>query len=122
MGRYKEKFVKEARTIACLDHPGVVRIHDVFEENGAAYFVMDFIEGENLNDIVKREGALSEERALGYIRQVADALSYVHGHNIMHLDVKPANIIVRKSDDKAILIDFGTSKQYDSEGSQTSVM
>ena len=120
MGRYREKFVKEARTIAKLDHPGIVRIHDVFEENGTAYYVMDFIEGENLNDLVKREGALPEERALGYIRQVADALSYVHGHNIMHLDVKPANIIVRKSDDKAILIDFGTAKQYDSEGTQTS--
>ena len=120
MGKYREKFVKEARTIARLDHPGIVRIHDVFEENGTAYYVMDFIEGENLNDLVKREGALSEERALCYIRQVADALSYVHGHNITHHDVKPANIIVRKSDDKAILIDFGTAKQYDSEGSQTS--
>ena len=120
MGRYREKFVKEARTIARLDHPGIVRIHDVFEENGTAYYVMDFIEGENLNDLVKREGALSEERALEYIRQVADALSYVHEHRIMHLDVKPANIIIRKSDDKAILIDFGTAKQYDSKGTQTS--
>ena len=120
MGRYREKFIKEARTIARLDHPGIVRIHDVFEENGTAYYVMDFIEGENLNDLVKREGPLSEDRALGYIRQIADALSYVHGHNIMHLDVKPANIIVRKSDNKAILIDFGTAKQYDSEGTQTS--
>jgi len=118
--RYKEKFLKEARTIAKLDHPGIVRIHDVFEENGTAYYVMDFVEGENLNDKIKREGPLSEEKALGYIRQVADALSFVHGHNIMHLDVKPANILVRKSDDKAILIDFGTAKQYDSEGSQTS--
>ncbi len=120
MGKYREKFVKEARTIARLDHPGIVRIHDVFEENGTAYYVMDFIEGDNLNEIVKREGALPEERALGYIRQIGDALSYVHGHNIMHLDVKPANVIVRKSDGKAILIDFGTAKQYDSEGSQTS--
>ena len=117
---FRKRFVKEAKTIAKLYHPGVVGIHDVFEENGTAYYVMDFIEGENLNDMVKREGALSEERALGYIRQVADALSYVHSHNIMHLDVKPANIIVRKSDDKAILIDFGAAKQYDSEGSQTS--
>ena len=120
MGKYREKFVKEARTIARLDHPGIVRIHDVFEENGTAYYVMDFIEGDNLNEIVKREGALSEERALGYIRQIGEALSYVHGHNIMHLDVKPANVLVRKSDGKAILIDFGTAKQYDSEGTQTS--
>lgn len=120
MGRYKEKFIKEAKTIARLDHPGIVRIHDVFEENGTAYYVMDYIEGENLNDKVKQEGVLPEERALGYIRQVAEALSYVHSQKIMHLDVKPANIIVRKSDDRAILIDFGTAKQYDSEGTQTS--
>ena len=120
MKRYKEKFIKEAKTIARLEHPGIIRIHEQFEENGTAYYVMDYIKGKNLNDMVKREGAMSEERALGYIRQVADALSYVHSNNIMHLDVKPANIIVRKSDDKAILIDFGTAKQYDSEGSQTS--
>ena len=120
MGRYKEKFLKEARTIARLDHPGIVRIHDVFEENGTAYYVMDFIEGENLNDLVKREGALSEEKALGYIRQIGDALSFVHNHKIMHLDVKPANVLVRRSDDRAILIDFGTAKQYDSSGTQTS--
>lgn len=120
MGKYRDKFIKEAKTIAKLDHPGIVRIHDVFEDNGTAYYVMDFIEGENLNDLVKREGALSEERALGYIHQVADALSYVHAHNIMHLDVKPSNIILRKSDDRAILIDFGAAKQYDSSGTQTS--
>lgn len=120
MERYKQKFLKEARTIAKLDHPGIVRIHDVFEENGTAYYVMDFIEGENLNDKVKREGPLSEEKALGYIRQIGEALAYVHKRSIMHLDVKPANVIVRREDDKAILIDFGTAKQYDSEGTQTS--
>ena len=120
MARYREKFVKEARTIALLDHPGIVRIHDVFEENGTAYYVMDYIEGENLNEMVKREGALPEARALGYICQVAEALSYIHGQHIMHLDVKPSNILVRKSDDSAILIDFGTAKRYDSSGTQTS--
>ena len=120
MDRYRAKFVKEAKTIARLDHPGIVRIHDVFEENGTAYYVMDYIEGESLYEKVKREGALDEDRALEYIHQAADALSYVHSNNIMHLDFKPANILVRKSDDKAILIDFGTAKQYDSDGSQTS--
>lgn len=120
MDRYRVKFVKEAKTIARLDHPGIVRIHDVFEENGTAYYVMDYIEGESLYEKVKRDGALDENRALEYIHQAADALSYVHSNNIMHLDFKPANILIRKSDDKAILIDFGTSKRYDSEGSQTS--
>ena len=120
MGRYREKFVKEARTIAKLDHPGIVRIHDVFEENGTAYYVMDYIEGDNLNDLVNKAGPLSEERALFYIHQVADALNYIHGKSIMHLDVKPSNIIIQKSEDRVVLIDFGTAKQYDLSGSQTS--
>ena len=58
MDRYRVKFVKEAKTIARLDHPGIVRIHDVFEENGTAYYVMDYIEGESLYEKVKRDGAL----------------------------------------------------------------
>ena len=120
MGRYRERFIKEAQTIAKLNHPGIVKIHDVFEENGTAYYVMDYIEGENLNDLVKREGALPEERAIGYLRQVGEALSYVHGKRMMHLDVKPSNILVSKTDDRALLIDFGTAKQYDSSGTQTS--
>ena len=120
VGDFRNKFIKEAINIAKLNHPGIVRIHDYFEESGTAYYVMDYIEGENLLNIVKRKGPLSENRAIFYIRQVADALAYLHGQKLMHLDVKPSNIIIRDSDDKAILIDFGTAKCYDSEGTQTS--
>jgi serine/threonine protein kinase len=69
---------------------------------------------------VKQQGALLEDVAVGYIKQVASALNFVHQHSINHLDVKPANIMVRQSDNKAILIDFGLSKQYDEQGGQTS--
>lgn len=115
---FREKFLREARTVAGLDHPGLVQIHDVFEENGTAYYVMDYIEGEDLAYIVRMVGPLPEERALNYIRQVADALTYVHKRGLMHLDVKPSNIIIRRSDDRAVLVDFGGSKLGDADGPQ----
>ncbi len=120
--KLKKKFINEAIALSQLDHPGIVRVSDVFEENGTAYFVMDYIDGLSLEEIVKKEGAFPEERALCYIRQICDALSYVHAHNRLHLDIKPGNIMVN-SCDKAILIDFGASKQYDEEeGENTSTL
>ena len=120
MNAYKAKFIKEAQTIAKLKHPNIIPIFDVFEENNTAYYAMEYIEGESLNAKVKREGALAEDRAVKYIRDVASALRYIHKRNIMHLDVKPANVMLRKEEDSAILIDFGLSKQYDNAGKQTS--
>ena len=121
MDLYKAKFVKEAKTIAKLDHPNIIHIFDVFTENNTAYYVMEYIEGESLSDIVKRNGsALAEGVAVDYIKQAASALGYIHERKIMHLDVKPANIMLRKEDGRPILIDFGLSKQYDAEGNQTS--
>ncbi|MBR2429089.1 MAG: serine/threonine protein kinase, partial [Alistipes sp.] len=113
MNKFKAKFIKEAQTIATLNHANIIPIHDVFEENGTAYYVMDYIEGESLSDIVKRGGAMSERDAVAYIKQVASALEHIHEQQIMHLDVKPGNIMVRSKDNRAILIDFGLSKHYD---------
>lgn len=115
MDKFKTKFIKEAQTIATLNHANIIPIYDVFEENGTAYYVMDYIEGESLSDIVKRGGALAEADALRYIREAASALEYIHDRNINHLDVKPGNIMVRHEDNRAILIDFGLSKHYDAE-------
>ncbi|MBD5303084.1 MAG: protein kinase [Bacteroides sp.] len=122
VNRLKSKFLKEARNIAQFDHPNIIRIYAAFEENNTAYYVMEYIEGESLSSIVKKSGPLPEKRALGYIAKVGEALEYVHERKINHLDIKPANIMVRKSDDSPILIDFGLSKQYDSDGNQTSTM
>ena len=118
--RFMAKFIKEARTISQHEHPNIIRIHDIFKENNTAYYVMEYIEGESLNDMVNCKGALLESEAIEYIKQVASALGFIHQRSINHLDVKPANIMVRRSDNKAILIDFGLSKQYDEQGSQTS--
>lgn len=120
VSRFREKFMKEARNISRLNHPNIVRIHDVFEENGTAYYVMDYAEGGSLADLVKRKDCLSEADATRYILQVADALQYIHAQNMAHLDVKPANILLNERGE-AILIDFGLSKQYDAtSGGQTS--
>lgn len=76
--RLKAKFVEEAQSLFKMQHNNIVRVTDKFEENGTAYYVMDYISGKSLNAIVEERGYLSEQEALGYIRQVSDALDYVH--------------------------------------------
>jgi len=117
--RFRQKFLKEAKTLAALDNPHIIRIYNVFEENGTAYYVMEYIEDGSLKDLVSARGSLPEAEALGYIRQLADALGYLHRQKILHLDLKPANVLL-KGGQTAVLIDFGISKRYDEEGSQTS--
>ena len=120
--KLKKKFMDEARSLFKMKHPGIVRVIDVFEENGTAYYAMEYIDGESLGDLVKRKGKLPEAEVVGYIRQVAEALKYVHSLNRLHLDIKPGNIMVNK-DGKAVLIDFGASKHYDDEtGENTSTL
>lgn len=117
VSKLKIKFIAEAQSLCSLEHPNIVHVFDVFEENGTAYYVMDYIDGLSLNDLVKNNGPMAEQKAVGYIMQVADALKYVHSQNRLHLDIKPGNIMVDEND-KAVLIDFGASKQYDEEGGE----
>lgn len=118
--KLKAKFIKEARRLASLSHDSIVAVSNAFEENGTAYYVMDFIDGRDLQRIVRNNGPLPVDVAVGYIRQVGSALDYLHSLRINHLDVKPANILVDTAHNRAILIDFGLSKQYDSDDRQTS--
>lgn len=111
--RCRQKFLKEARSIFSLNHPNIVHILDLFEENGTAYYVMDYIEGESLADMVKRRGALPEAEAVKYVKEVGNALKYLHERRMNHLDIKPSNIMRREEDGQIILIDFGVLKQYD---------
>ncbi len=116
------KFIDEARALSKLEHPHIVRVSDVFEENGTAYYVMDYIDGRSLGDISNEQGAIPEYKAVKYIRQTAEALKYVHNHHMLHLDIKPSNIMIDEQDN-AVLIDFGASKQYDEEsGENTSTL
>lgn len=116
--KYIDKFLKEARSIARLHHEGIVKIHDVFRENGTAYYVMDYIDGCSLQELVKKQGPLSLDAALGYIRQAARALDYLHANRMNHLDIKPSNMMVDASG-QLTLIDFGVAKHYGEGGHQT---
>ncbi|MBR1447206.1 MAG: TonB family protein [Prevotella sp.] len=113
----KEKFKKEALRLRRLNNDHVVRVYDLFDENGTTYYVMDFLEGESLSARMKKAGhPFSEEEVTDYIRQVLEALHCVHQENIWHLDLKPGNIMT-DGQGRAVLIDFGASKQFhDSDG------
>ena len=116
--RFKKKFISEASTIAKFRHPNIIDIYDVFLENNTAYYVMEYIEGESLEDVVRSQGALFEATAINYIRQVGAALECMHQQMINHLDVKPANIMLRSNKKEVVLIDFGISKLYDDDGKE----
>lgn len=117
--KFRGKFVREAQMIAGFDHPNIVKVTDVFEENGTAYYVMENLPAGSLAEKVTKQGPFTEKQALVYVYQVASALSYLHERNIIHLDVKPSNILLNNLGE-AVLIDFGISKHYDEEGEQTS--
>lgn len=116
--KFKAKFIKEASMIASMSNHHIVSIYDIFEENGTAYYIMEFMNGGSMDELVKK-GALAEADALKYTREIADALDYIHRQNVLHLDIKPANILLRDNGE-AVIIDFGISKRYDDEGGQTS--
>ena len=115
----REKFKKEARRLRKLKNEHIVKVHDLFEENGTAYYVMDFIEGESLAEKMKKSGSpLNETEVCNVLNQVLDALKEVHQSEIWHLDLKPGNIMLDKNG-TAYLIDFGASKQIRANGSMT---
>ena len=121
--KLEEKFQREACNIFKLQHPNIVRVSDIFRDNGTSYYVMEYISGSSLQTIIDLEGPLSEPRAQKYIGQVMDALEYVHSKTMLHLDIKPDNIMIDRESDRAILIDFGVSKQYDEiDGHNTSTI
>jgi serine/threonine protein kinase len=115
----KEKFKKEAIRLRGMDNSHVVKVHDLFEENGTCYFVMDFIDGESLAEKIKRlNKPLTEDEVSQYLSQILDALSCVHKKGLWHLDIKPSNIMVTNSGELK-LIDFGASKQMKIGGGAT---
>jgi len=117
--QYRKKFIKEARNLARLNHPHIISVIDVFEENGTVYYVMPYLIGGSLQDYVKTHGVLSEQEAMKYVKQIASALKYMHEEqHICHYDVKPANILLDNKGN-AVLIDFGISKNYDAQGQET---
>ena len=101
----------EARTLARFEHPNVVRVRDCFEANNTAYIVMDYEDGEPLDELLRRHGTLTEAQLKRVLLPVADGLRQVHAAGFLHRDVKPANIFVRRSDESPVLLDFGSARQ-----------
>ncbi|OAV68652.1 Serine/threonine-protein kinase PrkC [Bacteroidales bacterium Barb6XT] len=117
--KFKEKLIKEAKILSEVHHPHIVNVLEVFEENNTAYIAMEYISGSSLKMKMEREGILPEGKVLKYIRQTGEALQFVHEKNIIHLDIKPSNILIDNSDN-AYLIDFGVSKRFGDEQEETS--
>jgi formylglycine-generating enzyme required for sulfatase activity/tRNA A-37 threonylcarbamoyl transferase component Bud32 len=115
-------FVNEALRLAQCNHPHIVKVQEMIQEDGLWGMVMEFIDGDDLARYVDQRGKLSEDEALHYINQVGEALEYVHERGFLHRDVKPNNIILRRDNKEAVLIDFGLARKYDAglTGSMTS--
>jgi serine/threonine protein kinase len=108
----KQRFLDEARLLASLNHPGIVKVYDFFEENNTAYMVMEYLRGKSLAKLVEeRGGALGEQEAVGYILKVCEALDVVHKAGYLHRDIKPENIIVC-GDGRVVLVDFGAARSF----------
>lgn len=112
---YKKKFSREAENLSKLNHPHIVKVLEYFEANNTVYYAMEYVDGGNLDAYIAQQKGLTEAESIKYAKQIGDALSYMHAHKMLHLDLKPGNIMLRKNKE-AVLIDFGLSKQYDENG------
>ncbi len=120
-------FVSEARRLAeyGAGHGNIVKVNEIFEINGTAYYVMEYLEGESLDAYIKRNGPLGEDEIRSLVFPVVDAVAYLHARRLTHLDIKPANIMLGADGDgnvRPVLIDFGLSKHYNADGSATSTV
>ena len=115
---FKARFKTEAQTLAKFKHPSIVRVTDIFEENGTSYFVMDCIEGQTLKEWVQQNGAMPLKMATNYLKQIIGALEEVHAKDMLHRDIKPDNIMI-SNNGTAVLIDFGAARNFISEHTQT---
>jgi class 3 adenylate cyclase/tetratricopeptide (TPR) repeat protein len=105
----KERFFREARAAGKLNHPNIVTVYDVAEEDDVWFIVMEYLEGETLGEILSRERVLGVRRVMRIIKQVCSALEYAHSHGVIHRDIKPSNIMAMEGDQIKVM-DFGIAK------------
>ncbi|MDP1849410.1 MAG: serine/threonine-protein kinase, partial [Solirubrobacteraceae bacterium] len=111
---FRERFTRESRMAAAIDHPNVVPVYAAGEENGALYIVMRYVPGRDLHALIKDDGPLSAQRAAAIVAQVAAALDVAHAAGLVHRDVKPANVLLAAgTGDHAYLSDFGLMRTLD---------
>ncbi|OUL30245.1 serine/threonine protein kinase [Nostoc sp. T09] len=114
------KFINEAVRLAQCSHPHIVKVNEVFKEGELWVIVMEYINGQDLANYIDERGQLSELEALRYIEQIGQALEYIHAKGFLHRDIKPNNILLRRSTQEAVLIDFGLVREF--QGGKTGSM
>lgn len=122
--RFRERFIRESRLAASLDHPNIVPVYDAGEVDGTAYIAMRYVDGVDLGGLIASEGRLDPDRAVSIIGQIADALDAAHGEGLVHRDIKPGNILIEprgegRGVDHAYLTDFGLTKHAHSNSGLT---
>ena len=108
---FVDRFLQEARQLARFQHPNIVRVIDIFQENDTAYTVMEFVNGETLKERIQRTGALEEKEAMHLIKQLLDAVEVIHAKGMLHRDIKPENILI-SPEGRIVLIDFGSAREF----------
>lgn len=116
---YRMKFVREAQKLGELKYPGIINVIEQFDENDTSYYAMEYHSGGSVNDFIRinksSNGGIDQLKALRLTEKVAEALRYMHSKKMIHLDLKPDNILM-KGDDDIVLIDFGLTKCFDENG------
>jgi serine/threonine protein kinase len=113
---FAERFAREARTLARLSHPGIVTVHDSGQVSGQYYFIMEFVDGLNLRELLNRsEGRVDSQQALRIVMAVCDALDYAHEEGVIHRDIKPENILLDRQG-RVKIADFGLAKLLRANG------
>lgn len=111
---YRKKFVREAGNLSKLHHPNIISVREAWAENDTVYYSMEYLDGGSLDNLILSEGGLTEADALRYTREMATALMFMHNNKMLHLDLKPSNVMLKHG--HAVLIDFGYAKQYAADG------
>ena len=106
---FRERFRREAQSAAALSHPNIVNVYDVGEDSGSNYIVMEWVDGQTLNDIIMRDGRLTVDVVADYSVQILDALDHAHRSGVIHRDIKPHNILITR-DGRVKVTDFGIAR------------
>jgi len=117
--KFRERFLREARAVARLNHPNIIQGIDVGDSNGVHYFAMEYIDGPTVGELLKRGGALDEKRAINIVTQISRALQHAFNHGIIHRDIKPDNIMLTR-EGVAKLCDLGLAKLQTKEDGDAS--